>query len=166
MINTKKFDPKCKEFIANGNKYFVNSTLSIARYEEYEKLQPRLAYGIDFENLFKLQKQQYQMLNDRKFADAAVISHNIMSGIKDLMDGTRENPALLMCALAIVGENEDPGKFDEQTQLAKINDWRKEGFAMEDFFTFAAITMKGLPQAYSEYIQNQIEVSEGLKITT
>lgn len=164
MTKTKKFDPNCKDFIANGKRFYVNPVLSISRYEEYEKLQPRLAYDIDFETLFRLQKQQYQLLNDRKFADAAVISHNLMNSIKDLMDNKREHPALMMCALAIVGENEDPGTYDEKTQIEKINDWRAEGFAIEDFFLFAASIMKGLPQAYSESIMNQVEGNESLKI--
>lgn len=166
MIETKKFDPNWKEFEANGNKYFVNTKLSIARYEEYEKLQPRLAYDVDFENMFKLHKQLYQLLNDRKFADAAVISYNLMSGIKDLLDKKREHPALMMCALAILREKEDPGSYDEQTQIEKIEDWRKEGFETEGFFLFAASIMKGLPKAYNEFIMEQVIENENLKITT
>lgn len=165
MIETKQFDPNCKEFVANGKKYFVNNKLSIARYEEYEKLQPRLAYDIDFENMFRQHKQQYQFLNDRKFADAAVSLHNLMSGIRDLLDSKREHPALLMCALAIVGEKEDPGVYDENVQKEKIEDWRKEGYAMEGFFLFAAGTMKGLPKAYNEFIMEQVIEKGNLKIT-
>jgi hypothetical protein len=165
MTETKKFDPNCKEFEANGMKFFVNNKLSIARYEQYEKLQPRLAYGIDFETMFKLHNQLYQNLNDRKFADSAVICHNLMSGIRDLLDSKREDAALLMCALAINGENEDPGVYDEQVQKEKIEHWRKEGFAMEGFFLFAASIMKGLPKAYNAYIMDQVTEKGDLKIT-
>lgn len=163
-METKKFDINCKEFTANGKKYTVNPVLSIARYEQYEKLQPKLAYGIDFEAMFKIQKQQYALLNDRKFADAAVISHNLMNSISDLLNSKRENPALLMCALAITGEGEDPGKYEESVQTAKIEDWRAEGFSMEDFFRFAASIMKGLPQAYNGFIMEEVIEKQNLKI--
>lgn len=167
MTNTtKEFDYKCKEFTANGKKYFVNQKLSIARFEEYQKLEPRLAYGIDFETLFQLIKKQYTLLNDRKFADAAVISHNIMNGIGDLLSDKRTDPALLMAALAIVGEGEDPGSFDEQVQLDKIADWRAEGYDMEGFFYFAASTINGLPKAYKEYIMQEVIENGNIKITS
>lgn len=161
---TKQFDPSWKEFEANGKKFTVNANLSISRYEQYEKLQPRLAYGIDFDTMFKQLKQQYQLLNDRKFADAAVISHNLMSGIKDILDLKREDPALLMCALAILGPGEDPGAYDEKVQLEKIDDWRKEGYGIDGFFLFAVSIMKGLPKAYNEYIMENVVEKENLKI--
>ncbi len=165
MTDTKRLDPNFTTFEADGKKFTKNIIFSIERYEQYEKLQPRLAYGIDFESMFKQLKQQYQLLNDRKFADAAVISHNLMNGIKDVMDSKRVDPALLMCALAILQEGEDPATFDEKIQLEKIAAWRKEGYAIEDFFLFAASIMKGLPRAYNEYIMENAIEKQNVKIT-
>lgn len=161
---TKQLDIASGSFKANGKEYRVNTKLSIARYEQYEKLQPKLAYGVDFESIFRQNNKIWQLLNDRKFADAAVALYNIQSGIKDLMDGKRIDSALMMCALATLGPDEDPGVYDEQVQLAKIEDWRKEGYAQVDFFLFAASIIKGLPKAYDEFI-TQMSDEESLKIT-
>lgn len=164
MIQTKEFDPKCTEFIADGFKFIKRQKLSIERYEQFELLQPQLAFGIDFETLFKLDKKQYELINQMKFADAAVISHNRMTSIRGLLDGKREHPALLMCALIFCFEDEDPGTYDENLQMKKIACWRKEGYAIEGFFYFAASTLKGLPKAYAEYTMEELNESGNLKI--
>jgi hypothetical protein len=153
MNQTKRLPQGFREFEADGHKFEVNTILSIDRYEHYQKLQPRLAYGIDFQALFNSDKKVYQLLNDQRFADCAVIIHNRMNGIKDILDNKREEPGLLTAALAILRDDEDPAIFDEKFQIEKIANWRKEGYAMEDFFLFAAAIMKGLPKAYNEYIQ-------------
>lgn len=165
LIQTKRFKPDFVELPANGKIYRQNRVLSIERYEQYQMLEPRLAFDIDFNNMYKQLRQLYQNLDNKKFADSAVICYNLMSGIKDLLDNKRESPALLMACLAILAPGEDPKSFDEEVQKIKIADWRAEGYAMEDFFTFVAIITNGLPKAYNEYIQEN-EINEAtLKIT-
>ena len=63
--------------------------------------------------------------------------HNMMAMVKDIENENREHPSLLMCALVINREGEDAGQYDEKLQLEKIEDWRKEGFDILPFFTFA-----------------------------
>jgi hypothetical protein len=147
----KVFDPKCTSFTANGTKYYVSTKLSIKRYEEYEKLQPKLTFDLDFSVMFSTLKKAYAALNDRKFADSAVIIHNLMSGIEDIRNEKRIHPALLMAALAINSEGEDPGTYDESAQLKKIEDWRAEGFDIYGFFIFALNTIKGFALEYNEF---------------
>lgn len=159
----KVFDPKCTQFMANGTKYFVSTKLSIKRYEEYEKLQPKLTFDVDFSTMFAALKKIYSFLNDRKFADAAVLTHNLMSGIEEVRNEKRIHPALLMAALAINAEGEDPGSYDEQVQLKKIEDWRAEGFDIYGFFIFALNTIKGFAQEYNEFITEGMIEKPGLK---
>jgi hypothetical protein len=147
-----------KSFIANGHKYHVSKKISITRWKEYEKLEPRLTYGIGFDDLFKNIKKAYEALNSKegKIADAAVILHNIMSGIKSIEDEKREHPSLLMCALVINREGEDTGKFDADLQLEKIEDWRKEGYDALPFFTFALCSIQGFRETYVEHITKEL----------
>lgn len=151
MNETKRLDLNFKEFTANGKKYLKNTVFSIKRFEAFEIWQPQLAYDLDFQAFYSQDVKLFDMINKQKFADCAVLIHNRLSKIKDLLDKKRTHPALLLCALAIVREDEDPGELDEALQLEKIEDWRKEGFAMSDFFLFAASIMEGLPNAYNEY---------------
>lgn len=150
---------KVKTFEANGHKYHVSKKISIPRWREYEKLEPRLTYGVDFDAMFKQLKKAYEALNTKagNIADAAVILHNLMSGIKDIENEMREHPALLMCALVINREGEDTGVFDEQIQREKIEDWRKEGFDVLPFFTFALFSIQGFRETYVEYIAKEME---------
>jgi hypothetical protein len=151
MNEVKQFDPKCGSFTANGKKYFVGTKLSIARYEEYEKLSPKMTFDLDFAAMFSGFKKVYGLLNDRKFADAAVVVHNFMSAIDDVRNEKRIHPALLMAALAINREGEDPGTFDQQIQEEKIADWRAEGFAIEGFFYFALNFIQGFVPEYNAF---------------
>ena len=70
---------KINSFEANGHKYHVSKKISIPRWREYEKLEPRLTYGIDFNSMFKQIRLAYDALNSKegKVADAAVILHNL-----------------------------------------------------------------------------------------
>ena len=53
MREIKKLDFKEKSFIANGIKYTWDGSLTLARWQEFEKLQPRLGFGKDFETILK-----------------------------------------------------------------------------------------------------------------
>ena len=159
MAEVKTLDLfKVSSFEANGHKYHISKKISIPRWREYEKLEPRLTYGVDFDSMFKQLRKAYDALNTKNgnVLDAGIIIHNLMSGIKDIESDKREHPALLMCALVINREGEDAGTFDEQLQLDKIEDWRKEGFDVLPFFTFALFSIQGFKTIYVQYIASQI----------
>lgn len=163
----KSFNPKEQTFIANGKKYYISEKISVRRFREYEKLVPLLTFGLDFNSVFAALKKGYAAANEKRFADVAVILHNIMSGIKDADDEKRFHPALLVCALVINREGEDPGKYDEALQTEKIQDWQEEGLNMLDFFTLALTSINGFKETYLLYIQKQaqelVEKSELMK---
>lgn len=157
MSEVKAISLKEKTFKANGNTYHISEKISVNRWREYEKLVPLLTYGVGFDETFKAINKAYSAVNDKRFADAAVILHNVMSGIKDADDDKRIHPALLMCALVINKEGEDTGIYDEPTQLAKIQDWEKEGLDMLTFFQLALNSIKGFRETYLLYIQREAQ---------
>lgn len=162
----KTFDAKkMKSFEANGRKYFVTEKISIKRWKEYEKLVPKITYGVDFDEMFAQIKKAYGFLNQPKPAplDAGIILHNLMDGIMDINKEDREHPALLMAALVINREGEDAAKFNLELQKDKINDWAEEGYDAIGFFTYALHCIQGFRQTYIDYIQVNVTKKSSLK---
>ena len=155
MSEVKKIDLASGSFMANGKKYVISNSISVERFKEYEKLEPRLTYGVGFEELFRNVKKAYEAVNQQKFADSAVILHNIMAGIKEVEDSKRIHPALTMCALVINLEGEESAKYSKEMVANKIEDWTAEGLDMIDFFILALKSIKGFRLTYLEYIQNE-----------
>lgn len=143
-------------FTANGKKYYVSDRICIERWKEYEKLSPRITYDIGFDTMQKKLTQAYEALNKQQFANAAVIIHNILNGVKDVNDDKRVHPSLLMAALLINGEGEDIKVFDKQTQLQKIDDWQTEGLDILGFFSFALSSINGFRETYLLHIRDQV----------
>ena len=153
---------KTPSFEANGKKYKVTNSVSISRWREYEKLEPRLTFGMGFSDMYKQITKAYNALNTKQgnIADCAVILHNILNGLKSIEDEKREHPALMMAALVINFEGEDTGVYDEQIQLQKIEDWKKEGFDVLPFFTFALFSIQGFRETYQKSLIEKAEEME------
>ena len=147
-------------FKANGNTYYITDKISQRRWKEYEKLSPKLTYGIGFEEMFRTLGQAYEALNKMRFTDASVLIHNLMAGVKNVNEEKRIHPSLLMCALVINKEGEDTGIYDEQIQLDKTNDWQTEGYDVIPFFAFALKSINGFREAYLVSIQAQAKKAE------
>lgn len=155
MSEVKKIDLAQGWFMANGKKYIISNSISTERYKEYEKLEPKLTYGVGFEELFRNVKKAYELVNQQKFADSAVVLHNIMAGIKEVEDPKRIHPALTMCALVINLEGEESARYSKEMVASKVEDWTAEGLDMIDFFILALKSIKGFRLTYLEYIQNE-----------
>lgn len=153
----KTLDMKENKFTANGQEYFISEKISVRRFREYEKLVPQLTFGIGFNEMYAALGKSYKALNEKRFADAAIITHNIMSGIKDADDEKRFHPALHMCALVINRKGEDTGKYDKALMEQKISDWEEEGLNMLDFFTLALTSINGFKETYILHIQKQAQ---------
>lgn len=153
------------KFDANGVTYYVLTSLCIERFEQFEQMQIKAGFGVDFGDLFANIRKAYDALNANKVADSSVMLYNIMAGIKDNL-GARENPILQLCALFICREGEDVTKYDETVATAKINDWKAEGIAMDDFFSIAFSLVNGFTPAYktvsADIFQNLKKVGEKL----
>jgi len=158
-METKRLDLSKKTFEANGKTYHFSSTMSIERFTEFERLQAHVGFGKDFKNIYEKLKVAYEHLNKNKLADAAVIIHNLVNGIADNLD-KREHPILQMCSLFINADEENVDVYDEDVMLAKIDDWKKEGYSIDDFFQLAFNFVEGFIPAYNEIIQNISEEAE------
>lgn len=144
---------KLSTFMANGVKYYIRSKLALTRFEVFEDTQIDVGYGVDFRNLFSNLKKAYSHLNAGDFADGAVVLHNIMNGVATNLE-KRENPVLKICTLFITRENENLRTYDPDLADQKIDDWRKEGIDVEDFFTFSFNAVNGFMPIYREVSQS------------
>lgn len=157
-MSTQKLEVGTKSFMANGKKYIVSETISIARFKQYEKLVPRLTFGLDFNQLFANLKTAFEALNKQQFANSAIILHNLMNGISKVEDDNRVNPALLMASLMINREDEDVSVYNENIALDKINDWQVEGLDMMGFFQFSLSCINGFKETLTKYTQEQANI--------
>ena len=153
MTEVKRLNYKEREFVANGQNYTILESIPLGRYIHFQKIVPKLTYGVTFAEMYKTLVKAYEKLNNRQFADSAVLLHNMMSGIKDVEDENRHDTALLVCALFIVRDKEDISIIDETLFHAKIKDWAKEGYEINGFFHLALISIEGFRETFSEYIQ-------------
>lgn len=156
MNEPKKITPQTETFEANGKKYFIAKSVSIERYEQYEKIQPLLTFGVDFKSVFANVRKAWDYLDAGKRNDAAVVLHNIMSAIAEIEKEERVHPGLLIAALFINREGEDVARYDKNICLEKINDWRAEGYDMDSFFLLALNSIQGFKKTYIEYL-NQLK---------
>ena len=157
-----------KEFTANKQLYIVRRSLSVARFEAFERLQVEVGFGVDFGNLYANVAKVYDYINTVKLADASVACRNVLDGVKtNLQD--RENPMLKLCALFICRPGEDISTYDEILAAQKIDDWRKEGIEMNTLFTYALNLVNGFTVVYKEASQDisalRNEVKKGNKKT-
>lgn len=139
--------------MANGVNYNILESIPLGRYIRFQKESVKLTYGTTFPEMFKNMGKAYQCLNDRKHADAAVIIHNMMSEIKGIEEEKRVEPALMICALFIVRDDEDLSKVDDEYMQSKIDDWAKEGYEVNGFFHLALTSIEGFRETFLEYIQ-------------
>ena len=158
MTELKTITKDTKEFNANGNKYIVLDKISTIRYKEYEKLLPKLTFGLTFQEIFNSLNKAFTYLNkpQPEPANAAIIIHNTMNGIKSIDDSNRIHPALMMAALVIVRENEDVKVYDEKLMIDKISDWQKEGIDMMSFFALSLSSIQGFRETLIKYTQENL----------
>lgn len=151
-----------QQFTANGNKYIIRDSLSLARFEQFELLQVRVGYGLDFNQLYENMGKAWGYLNDSKPANASVIVHNMMNGIANEING-RRNEVLLLCALFICREDEDESVYDEKLILAKIKDWEIEGIAVKDFFQLAFSLVNNFIPIYDKVSESISQMTGTIK---
>ena len=144
-----------KKFTANGKTYLVTDKISMNRYIEYQRTMPLLTFGTNFEEMFKQLKNAYTHLNNQKFADSAVIIHNLLNNVSKVEETSRIHPALKMAAMFINTSEEDVTIYDEEVTKQKIEDWSKEGYNISDFFTLSLNSINGFREAFQEYTEKR-----------
>ena len=158
-MEAKRLNFEEKKFEANGHTYYFASNMCIDRFIEFERLQAHVGFGKDFRNIYDKLKEAYEHMNTNKLADAAVIVHNLVNGIAENLD-KREHPVLQMCALFVNREDEDAKVFDADMNAQKVEDWKKAGYAIADFFQLAFNFVEGFITAYDEITQSISSLAE------
>lgn len=151
----KKLPLDVKTFEANGRKYHVSKMLSVERWRHFEDFQALVGFGRSFDDIFQNVKKAYEALQHPKIADASVVLHNILTGIKEKLD-QRHHPALMMCTLFVNYEGEDERIYNEDIMNRKIEDWQEEGYDVNSFFSLAWNLVPGFISIYKEDLENTL----------
>ena len=141
--------PKGSTFMANGKEYVISQKLSVERWRKYEELQLMVGMGRSFDEVWKMLKRIWDALNKGKLADASVVTHNLLWGVRDKLD-QRQHPALLLCTLFINRKDEDITVYSEDFMNEKIKDWTREGYDINGFFQLAWSLVPSFIEAFNE----------------
>ena len=156
MKELRKIDfEKEKYFECGGKKYFVTDSLSFVRYRELQRLSLEFGYSATFVDIFNNLKGAIDSFNKHKYDEMVVIIHNVLNGITKIE--TKDDPALRVCALFILEEDEDPTVYNEGQAQAKIAAWGRE-LEVNPFFYLAASLVDGWMPAY------EVSLKTGLKV--
>lgn len=147
-----KIDQSTKSFTANGTRYYIEDTRSIDRWVFEQQLTIEAGFGVEFDEMLRAWKDVYAMLNKQNFADSAVTAYNMINGITKLFQ--REPTILKFCALFINTAEEDRRTIDADMISRKIEDWKAEGLAIEGFFEFSLLRVRGLGESYMSAIRS------------
>lgn len=131
----RKLEAGTQSFECGGKKYYIIDRLSFIKFEKLSEFALEFGYSATFKDIFIQLKKQYELLNQLKLADAAVITHNLMTGIVNLEQ--KHNVAFRICALFILEEGENEIEYNEAKVNEKIDNWSKELDA-SFFLSFAA----------------------------
>lgn len=145
-----------KYFTANDKKYHVSKNICIERWRYYEDFQALIGFGRSFDELFQSFKKIWEALDEKggaKVATASIVCHNAMTGVKTKLE-ERHHPALMICTLFCNYEGEDETVYDEEIMNQKIEDWQKEGYNINDFFSLAWTLVPGFIETYNEDLQS------------
>lgn len=148
------------EFTANGKVYKIKNTLTVTRFVEFEKLQNHYGFGLSFDQIVEKLKTSIDYANKGKGIEAWNIILNLRDGIASRLED-RSHPALLLCSLFIVTEDEDLTTWNEKEQKAKIDDWNKEGYDVNDFFVLASNLVTGFLPIYGEIFRDTSKEAKG-----
>ena len=158
----KKLDLEATEFEAMGKKYSVKNSLSVERFRWFEKYQVDFGFGRSYKSISDSLKKAIEFANKGKGLEAWNLVFNLHLAIGEGLD-KRTNNAMMLCALFIVGEDEDLTKWDEQEQVAKIKDWNDEGYDVNSFFQLAANLVTGFIEDLEEVLSDTSGLAKAME---
>lgn len=163
----KKLDPESNEFKANGVTYYKQlDGISVGRFMYYEQYVQQAVFGTDFLSMYNSLKRIYESLTKGNdvlggWQKAAQIAYNQMASVKERSEA-KNNKLLYLCTLFINKVDEDISDWDIRLADAKIDDWKKEGIDMADFFLLAVKLIEGFKSAYQEPLNHQPSEGSGM----
>lgn len=155
-----KIDLSTKSFTANGTRYYIEDTRSIDRWVFEQQLTIEAGFGVEFDEMLRAWKDQVTYLNKQDFVNSAVQAYNMANGITKVF--AREPTILKFCALFINTAEEDRRTIDSDVISRKIEDWKAEGLAIEGFFEFSLLRVRGLGEGYMKAIQSVSNLTESI----
>lgn len=156
---------ECTNGEGEARKYYIHDTLSVARFEVFEDVHMLLAKGRDYAAVFASQKKVHDFLDSAHWLLAGIENYNSMMLVKEKIE-KRFHPAMRLVALFANLEGEDMTKYDEVAQNKKIDDWVREGFAMNDFFTLAFSFANDILESYNETFQEYLKPPKKQRAST
>lgn len=156
MKEVKRLPLKEKSFKANGHEYTIVDTMSIERWKYLEDFQDLLGWGRSFDDMFKQLRRVYELMDEGKQNEPRIIIHNLLTGVKDKLE-KRYHPALMLCTLFVVREDEDQTVYDEEFMKGKIKDWTEEGYDVNDFFQLAWTLVPGFIKHYQDDLADSLK---------
>lgn len=145
-MELKRIDFNKGSFQANGKTYYINSSLTIERYAELQIFQAEIGPGMEYEKIFKKLHDVYKLINKMQFADASVYVNDLIRGFSKLEE--KEPTILKICTLVCNTDDEDLTTYSNDLAVKKIEDWKREGIDMRDFFQLASGLVSGFLDVY------------------
>lgn len=140
MSKLKTIDPAETSFIANGQKYFIESELSIQRAVYAEAVKMELETGLQLGKQLDEWIKLYDLANQQKFADIVVMAYNNRRGFRDFFKS--HMPVLKLCACFMNTEDEDRRQITDDMVNKKVADWQEEGISINSFFRHALTSLR------------------------
>ena len=163
MTALRKIDfSKDKYFECDGRKFYVNESLSFARYRELQKISLEFGFSATFEDVFNNLAKSIEFYNKHDYFSMSITLYKIQEGIKNLPE--KDDPALRLCALFINEENEDSTVYNEGVMKSKIDSWGRE-LSVDSFFYLAASLVPGWMPVYLVSTRNGLEVEKKSDLT-
>jgi hypothetical protein len=147
----KRIDFEKGSFTANGTDYFIEGSLSAGRYCEFLVMEKEFSYGLTTQALHDKIEELIVLWKKDEFK-AAVMLNDMQRGVLKVTE--RQPAALKICALFINAKGEDRAVFTNEMLDRKLNDWKAENIAMEDFFSVASNSVNGFLQIYAKLTRN------------
>ena len=140
MEQLKKIDLETKNFTANGTEYVIENELSIQKSVFAEAAKLELERGVRIGSQAEDWKKVYDLCNENKLADIAVMAYNNTRGFKDFFK--QHHAVIRLCACYINYKGEDRRYINDDAVNKKATDWQEEGYSMDSFFLLALAILK------------------------
>ena len=128
-------------FEANGKTYYIlnpKTGLSVFRQRELDKMSPVVAYDAGLSEITASMHRIRQKCNTlgTPTPDIVGLIEEVVNIERGIQEANRKwGASMMMCTLVIYEAGEDMKTWDVDHAHRKINDWVKEGYVYDDFFT-------------------------------
>ncbi|GAI77593.1 unnamed protein product, partial [marine sediment metagenome] len=148
LKDAKELDLTKSTFMANGHKYRYLKSIPLGRFEAYDILALEVQYGLTIQSLYKEDREQIDLANKQKHAEAMNITFNRAKRLEGQISKEKTHAAKMLCTIIIVREDEDIRTWDENLAKEKVIDWELEGFDTKTFFQLAFTSLNIFTDIY------------------